>query len=303
MEIINPSVELWTEENVSAAQHIARCARVCYGHEGEGKDPQKLVDGLMKSGHVSMLRHASRYFCYKDVDVHHESRYYSICPYNTVVNFDQANAFRHQTIWLSTNEQEFKLSKNFFYDTDYAQEMKLEDVLENAKVHPELFDIVRLTFCLTTQIGTARELNRTSPNNIAERSTRYCKSGENIVICKPWWYDDDFMHELREGEDKSERERDICKHLAYQHAMDSASHYYNQLLEYGMKPEDARGAIPLDAATKVVYTYSVREWRHIIDLRYYEKTGKAHPNAKLIMGMVRKEINAFAEKNNISATV
>lgn len=249
------------------------------------------------------MRHASRYFCYKDVDVHQTARYFDICPYNTVVNFDQANAFRHQTIWLSTNEQECKLSKNFFYDTDGAQEMKLEDVLENAKVHPELFDIVRLTFCLTTQIGTARELNRTSPNNIAEQSTRYCKSGENIVICKPWWYDDDFMHELREGEDKIERERDICKHLAYQHAMDSASHYYNQLLEYGMKPEDARGAIPLDAATKVVYTYSVREWRHILDLRYYEKTGKAHPNAKLIMGMVRKEINAFAEKNNISATV
>lgn len=33
--------------------------------------------------------------------------------------------------------------------------------------------------------------------------------------------------------------------------------------------QDARGKLPLDTATRCIYTYSVREWRHIIDLRYY----------------------------------
>lgn len=32
---------------------------------------------------------------------------------------------------------------------------------------------MRYTFRVTTQISTSRELNRVSPNNIAEQSTRY----------------------------------------------------------------------------------------------------------------------------------
>lgn len=33
MELIEPHVELWSEENVSPESHIAHCARVCYGKE------------------------------------------------------------------------------------------------------------------------------------------------------------------------------------------------------------------------------------------------------------------------------
>lgn len=32
--------------------------------------------------------------------------------------------------------------------------------------------MMRYTFCVDTQISTSRELNRVSPNNIAEKSTR-----------------------------------------------------------------------------------------------------------------------------------
>lgn len=74
---------------------------------------------------------------------------------------------------------------------------------------------------------------------------------------------------------------------------------YKYLLCAGMKPEDARGILPLDTATKVVMTYSVREWKHIIDLRYYGTTGTPHPNAKLVIGMVRDAINKFALEHRI----
>lgn len=43
-------------------------------------------------------------------------------------------------------------------------------------------------------------------------------------------------------------------------------------------------------ATEVVYTYSVSEWRHIIDLRYFGKTGAPHPNAKIIAGMIKDKL-------------
>lgn len=88
---------------------------------------------------------------------------------------------------------------------------------------------------VTTQISTSRELNRVSPNNIAERSTRYCnyskdKFNNQISICKPYYYDN------------------------------------------------------LEIAD------TVKEWRHIIDLRYYGTTGKPHPNAKIIAGLIRDQL-------------
>lgn len=47
------------------------------------------------------------------------------------------------------------------------------------------FHMMRYTFCVDTQISTSRELNRVSPNSIAEKSTRYVY--EDGSICRPHW--------------------------------------------------------------------------------------------------------------------
>lgn len=292
MELINPKVELWSELGLTPEQHIARCARVCYGHQGEGKDPVKLVNTLIKSGHVSMLRHASRYFVYKDVKQGDAVADMDLCPYNQTRTFSFGEGLnRNVTVWLSTNEQEYRFSYNFVYGVEPEQVMTLDGLLEHCRQQPEIFDIVRLTFCCTTQISTSRELNRVSPNNIAERSTRYCSSKFGLQICKPWWWNE-------------KRNQVIAFEPAYpeqesMQAWQEAEEHYQRMLDLGMKPEDARGLLPLDTATVVVYTYSAREWARILDLRYYGTTGTPHPNAKLIAGMIRDQINAFAREHGI----
>ena len=60
---------------------------------------------------------------------------------------------------------------------------------------------------------------------------------------------------------------------------------YKYLVEAGLHRQDARGVLPLDTATICIYTYSIKEWRHILDLRYYGTTGEPHPNAKIIAGI------------------
>lgn len=60
-----------------------------------------------------------------------------------------------------------------------------------------------------------------------------------------------------------------------------------------MEPQDARGELPFDLATEVVYTYSVNQWHHIIDLRYFGKTGASHPNAKIIAGMIKEKLEEY----------
>lgn len=64
MELIEPEVELLSELDITPESHIARCARVCYGREYKEPNQEadkKLVEGLIKRGHLSMLRHASMY--------------------------------------------------------------------------------------------------------------------------------------------------------------------------------------------------------------------------------------------------
>lgn len=70
-----------------------------------------------------------------------------------------------------------------------------------------------------------------------------------------------------------------------------------------MKPEDARGILPLDTATKVIYTYSIKNGSISLDLRLYDKTGKAHPNCHVVMQMVRDQINQFTKEHNIDYQV
>lgn len=284
MKIVEPNVELWSEEGVTPEEHIARCAAVCY--DSHPKDPKKLVDFLVKHEHKSMLRHASKYYLFKGILPRDTAAYFDICPYN---NKFEANI---TDFYLSTNLQENIYSENFIY-VGYEREFSPSELLEECKMRPKLFEIFRLTFCITTQISTSRELNRVSPNNIAERSTRYCSSKDGLEICKPWWWNGQRMEDAV----------DPPEWYAYFSWMNSERMYQSLLRKGKMKPEDARGVLPLDTATKVVYTYSVTEWKHIIDLRYYGKTGKPHPNAKLVIGMVRDKINEFAKAHNIDYQV
>lgn len=280
MELIEPEVELLSELGITPESHIARCARVCYGREY--KEPnqaadKKLVEGLINRGHLSMLRHASMYLSHTEDIFRIATHIANSCYWN----YDVLRGY------ASTNLQEFTQS-----GVDKEQVVTLignKQFLEDCAKHPRLFGLYRLTFCITTQISTSRELNRVSPNNIAERSTRFCSSRGGLAICRPWWI-------------KSPIE-DVVSALSYYNLACEAEKTYMTLLLRGMKPENARGVLPLDTATKVIYTYSIRGWQHILDLRLYDKTGKAHPNCHVVMQMVKDQINSFANEHNIDYQV
>lgn len=279
MKIIEPKVELLSEIGISPESHIARCARVCYGKEYKEPNQEadkKMVDGLIKRNHLSMLRHNSAYFVFTN----HLPEEFKSEYVNTLSQEDY--------IYASTNGQ-------FTLEHNNKADLNSHVFLNLCRKYPELFKLYRLTFCITTQISTSRELNRVSPNNIAERSTRYCSSKDGLEICRPWWLKNSQEHYSNRNLSPDE--------YWYFYTLSNIELAYKTLLNNGMKPEDSRGILPLDTATKVIYTYSVQEWKHIIDLRYYGTTGRPHPNAKLVIGMVRNQINQFAKENNIDFQV
>lgn len=266
MEIIKPQVELWVQDDPIA--HVARCARICYASDkttGNEAMYQRLID----ANHKSMFRHQSMYYIipYKGWRLANLQRYEE-CPYIE---------FKHDcnNIYVSTNKQ-FVMEHNDFKESYGAFEV---DSLQFENT-PLGFELMRYTFKVITQISTSRELNRVSPNNIAEQSTRYVNlSKKGGAICQPWW--------LKDEDIKDENNEKVTEYLI---SCNNSFMSYNNLLEVDMLPQDARGVLPLDTATVCVYTYSIGEWRHIIDLRYYGTTGAPHPNAKIIAGMIREKL-------------
>ena len=285
MKFTEPQVEWW--QQTSLAQHIARVGRICY--KAKGKQPGKGMTeeeveafiqkrdeerckGFWESGHRSMYRHGTIYFF-----MPHEKglpnyiwAYLNASPY-----IDYAT--KNHKVWISTNMQ-FLLENKNMMDALSPYDVSEEEFIDKAMKYEceEAFYIIRMTMVVTTQISTSRELNRTSPNSIAEQSTRYCnleKKG-GVQIARPHWH----------------VEGSRWQRMVYCLVCRVCEWGYNRLLKSGLKPQDARGILPLDTYTVVAYTYTISEWSHILDIRYHDMTGKAHPNAKIIGEKIRNII-------------
>lgn len=278
MKIIEPKVELWRQEDAKA--HVARCARVCYGKE-KGND-EATVKRLINSKHWSMFRHETVYAM-----IPMELWYgnfgealtiYRASPYISWVTV-------RDYIYVSTNG-------NFMLDME-KYEPVLYNEINNYRVSEEEFNscetaynlFARWTFCVDTQISTSRELNRVSPNNIAEKSTRYVY--EDGTICRPHWIS---TKEADMFNEDNNADLDEAMNVYLRGCKRSFEDYKILIDKHKLNRQDARGILPIDTATRCIYSYNILEWRRIIDLRYYGTTGKPSPNAKIIAGMIRNNL-------------
>lgn len=275
MEIIKPSAEIWRQED-AITEHIVRCARVCYASDKTTNNVE-MVKRLIDNKHLSMLRHATYYFIipYRDYYIDGLEKFVE----NPYIDWDIED---FKNIYVVTNGQfiyehpnfykryiKYEVSESIFAESDFAR------------------NLMRFTFKIITQISTSRELNRVSPNNIAEQSTRYVNFNKKKgAICQPHWITDEEVEIWKNG--TSDCSNKIYTYLS---SCEQAFEDYNYLIQDEVLPQDARGILPLDTATVCIYTYSIKEWKHIIDLRYYGKTGKPHPNAKIVAGMIKKQLN------------
>lgn len=287
MKFITPNVEWWPQDTI--AQHIARVGRICYKSEGK-QPPEDLTEeevkafvqkrdeerskGFWDSGHRSMYRHGTCYFFVPNEKMLHTVYAWSLMVASPYI----AYAVQGAKVWISANMQ-FLCEQAQLMQMLESYGVSEEDYIKKALKCKckDALALLRMTFVVTTQISTSRELNRTSPNAIAEQSTRYCnleKKG-GVQVCEPRWY----------------AAGTRWQRFLYRTACSIGSWLYNRLLKSGLKPQDARGILPLDTYTVVAYTYSIKEWKNIIDLRWHETTGKAHPNAKYVVGDIRNIIN------------
>lgn len=280
MKIIEPKVELIPFKG-NYIEHVAKCARVCYGKE-DGND-EHLYKSLVNSKHWSMFRHETHYYIVPrpNLPMGLSDIYYACTNNNIKVCGIDIELYKNY--WIVCNG-------NFLLDNPIY-----ESYLKNYEVSPEYFsnkeegfNMMRYTFKVTTQISTSRELNRVSPNNIAERSTRYVY--EDGTICRPHWITKENVEHINNNVLHTVWIKGNRKLYKYIWSCIKSFSNYKNLINLGLDKEDARGVLPFDTATECIYTYSIDEWRNIIDLRYYGTTGKPHPNAKIIAEIIKEKL-------------
>lgn len=254
MKIESPNTENWFDTNV--VHHIAKCARVCYASEVNNSSADKhLYLSLWKNGHRSMFRHAGVYYTIPEK--------IQISPKAYI----GATVVQEGTMYyVSANEQSAKeyWDKRYYkYRVDYYNAFKIHPFIKHK--------LIRYTFCINTGIDITREYNRKSPNAIAEQSTRYVDFNKRVGIKfkKCHWMS----------------KCNLYRKFLYKFMLKTTELFYKiSRSKFGLnlKPEDARFILPLDTMSKVVYTYTVAEWEYIINMRLFDWTGKAHPDAKII---------------------
>lgn len=304
--------------------HISKCARVCYGKENKPVDIKrdiKTFQSLVHNEHLSMLRHDSFYFVINVANYHPENMMRVVNVFFDNNPFVSYKFTKKDILLVSTNGQfiygkgkEIDRLMNYYgFPPLTIFRVKLEDFKEYADAE----DLIRHTIIVNTNIGVTRELNRVSPNNIAESSTRYIIQGDknNIgTICPSKeirtsiYPDDPDWFEYEKGEVASQ---DCLLCIASNNYKpfptgDTNIYYdaligyrdsfiaYKKLIDKRVPLDIARNNLPLVTAAKAVYTYTLAEWKHIIDIRYHGTTGKPHPDTKEVAGMIR---NLFIDMN------
>lgn len=284
MQIKNPNVEL-IEQGENLVSHVARCARVCYKRE-KGNN-EVTYNNLLKNKHWSMFRHATYYFIIPNNCVPR----WIIIYFNAIIRGAKIIgidiSYVQENYYIVTNGNWNLDHQNLLeYINDYAVTAK-----EFTNANETAWNMMRYTFKITTQISTSRELNRVSPNNIAEQSTRYVY--EDGTICRPHWmteYEANYLNSKEILDDDWLNNHTWAKRYIW--TINNSFDKYRMFVDcLKMLRQDARGVLPLDTATECVYTYSIPEWRHIIELRADVK--RAHPNAVIIANMIKKELNGL----------
>lgn len=294
MKIIEPNVtEITDFEGVDNFYHaVARAARICYASDKTDND-KELCERLIESKHFSPFAHSVIYIPLYG-KIRELTRSFQV-NFRTDYMMQFINHIQESKYVVSIynpNKQHYDLSINgrvivetiiSLYDTKkfFSSYIKaLDFVLNNLKDYEiELHNFK--SFIVDTSIGCTREMNRHNNNfYICEQSTRYCnfskdKFDNEIAFNKPYWYNDSSYR----------------NEFIWTDAMQYAENSYLDAIKNDLPTDIARGILPLDTHTRAIYTATIEEWNHIIDLRLKGLTGKPHGDIMIIASKINELLN------------
>ena len=275
MKVIQQNVELLEQKDGKSGLHknIETAARTCYQSLDKITDESAdiMVNSLIKREHTAMLEHGTVYLKMqygKDRNESDRIAKYSDNPYS-VVNEDENGVF-----YITTNYRVI-IENNWKSDLKY--------MCAPTDKHEK-----RYTLRLTTNLQVATECLRHRKMSFAMESSRYCsydkaKFGDELTFILPSWFDANTPQ---------------SEVIEWSNGCQDAENHYMRLRNKGWAPEKCAQFLPKSAKTTLVMTGFERDWKHFLDLRYFEKTGKVHPQMKELSTLVYRLIGNEVIKND-----
>lgn len=144
--------------------------------------------------------------------------------------------------------------------------------------HESVIEHEKVSIRVICDRGVSHEIVRHRIASYSQESTRYCnyskeKYGKEITVIKPLFW-----------------EENSREYMLWYEKMIEIENAYNQLIEWGAKPQEARSILPNSLKTEIIMTMNLREWRHFFKLRTAQN---AHPQMREIACMI---LDGFREK-------
>lgn len=298
MKLIESSVQIIEEKDPYKMIELA--GRTCYKSEDKitENSAKEFVDRMIKLGHGAMLEHGTIYLTLDGEDPNLSKIQNN--PYTKV------NLVPYEVL----TEGNYTISYKAYITTNLRVliENNLKELL-CYQVDPTEHHEKRITAKFICDRGVSHEFVRHRVFSFAQESQRYCnyskdKFGNECTFIIPSWLNDfpeciirdsiggcmypsDYY---RENLDGSFRGNVIfMTHTKY--LIDSlfrAEKSYNNLINSGWKPQQARAILPNATKTELVMTGFESDWEGFFKLRC---SGAAHPDAKKLADELYKLIH------------
>lgn len=153
--------------------------------------------------------------------------------------------------------------------TQDSAEKFLAGILQRG--HESVLEHEKITVLVICDRGVTHELVRHRIASYSQESTRYCnyakdKFGNELTFIQPCFWAPDHPN-----------------YAVWLEQMRRAEEAYNQLIQAGATPQEARSILPNSLKTEIVVTMNIRAWRHFFRLR---TAPAAHPQMRELAGLL-----------------
>lgn len=264
MKLIESKVEIIEQQPGldGMYKHIELAGRVSYKSEDKitEESAKEFVDRMIKSKHGAVLEHGTVYLRIPALSYFPDLEEFNTNPYTKVFYFEED--------WYVTTNLRVLVENDWL---DY-----LKYVCEPTEHHEK-----RITARFTIDRINSQSIVRHRTMSFTQESQRFCnyskdKFNNEVTFVKPHWFNEEFPASL-----------------IWIEAMKDAEKRYFELIEMGLKPQDARGVLPNETKTEIVVTGFESDWEHFFSLRSpkYGAQGP-HPNIAKLADELYEKLNS-----------
>ena len=278
MELINPYYEISNQESfdlIGIYKQIEKTGRV--SHKSEDRitetSAKDFVERLIGWGHTACLEQGSVYLKINNNDIEGLTMLDEM-PFEKVDHYLILNEDNEENIYVSTNAR-------------VIQENNLHGLLKYL-CPPTEYHEKRYCVKFVCSRAISHELVRHRKMSFIQESQRYVNYSKNkfkkeIKFIRPLWYDDNKHNIYYESfsEDQWTKEDRFYK------ACINSERDYFQLLDYGLKPQEAREVLINSTKTEIYVTGFKSDWDKFFDLRC---DIAAHPEMRRLCIPLKEEL-------------